>query len=167
MSELQWKMDSKIGPLYLVASSTGLKGIFWKKQDVPMTDSLGRNKGAEEVRLLAKAVHQLEEYLGGKRKSFDLPLDAAGTEFQQRVWKELEKIPYGETRSYADVARTLKNGKASRAVGAANGKNPLSIIVPCHRVIAADGSLGGYAGGLEIKSKLLELERTERDRYSL
>lgn len=159
MTKAQWQMRSIIGPLYLVASETSLHGVFWDKQDVPMAKSL--NAPGKETRLLAKTVGQLEEYFEGKRKAFDLPLEAAGTRFQQSVWNELRKIPYGETRSYKDVARKLKNENAVRAVGTANGRNPHSIIVPCHRVIAADGSLAGYAGGLEIKTKLLALEKKQ------
>jgi len=105
---------------------------------------------------------QLLEYLEGTRKYFDLPLDIRGTEFQKVVWKELVKIPYGETISYKDMAVAIKKSKASRAVGTANGKNPLCIIIPCHRVIASDGSLGGYSGGLSIKMKLLKLEEGAR-----
>jgi methylated-DNA-[protein]-cysteine S-methyltransferase len=109
--------------------------------------------------ILKKAELQLEEYLSGKRKDFDLPLDPSGTKFQKRVWEQLAKIPYGETRSYKDIAKALNQESASRAVGSANGQNPLSIIVPCHRVISSDGSLGGYAGGLGIKETLLNLEK--------
>lgn len=159
MNKAQWQMKSIIGPLYLVASDKGLQGVFWNKQDVPMTKSL--EKDGKEIRILAETVHQLEEYFSGKRKTFNLTFDISGTAFQQSVWKELSKIPYGETRSYKDIAHSIKNDKAVRAVGTANGRNPLSIIVPCHRVIAADKSLGGYAGGLGIKAQLLQLEKGE------
>ena len=103
---------------------------------------------------------QLDEYLRGERKEFEIPLDIQGTDFQKKVWRELLRIPYGETRSYKDIARALKDEKASRAVGTANGQNPLCIIVPCHRVIASNGSLSGYLGGLGMKKKLLSLETT-------
>ena len=103
-------------------------------------------------------VKQLEEYFAGERRRFDLPLDLRGTDFQQRCWQALLKIPYGETRSYADIARAIGQPSAVRAVGLANGQNPVAIVVPCHRVIGSDGSLTGYGGGLEIKRKLLELE---------
>lgn len=102
---------------------------------------------------------QVEDYLAGKRKSFDVKLNPQGTDFQRQVWAELRNIPCGETRSYKQVAEALGNAKASRAVGAANGKNPIPLIIPCHRVIAADGSLAGFAHGTRIKKKLLELEQ--------
>ena len=162
MQILQWKMKSKIGPLYLTASRKGIQGVFWKKQSVPMAKAL-YGAGAE-VKILARAVRQLEEYFGGKRKKFNLPFDVEGTAFQKKVWKELSKIPYAETNSYKDIASRIKNVKAVRAVGTANGMNPLCIIVPCHRVIANDGLLGGYSGGVGIKSKLLKLEQAARIR---
>ena len=112
----------------------------------------------EAAEKTAPYARQLEEYFAGRRRQFDLPLDLHGTEFQKRCWQELLKIPYGETRSYADVARAIGNPSAVRAVGLANGQNPIAIIVPCHRVIGSDGSLTGYGGGLETKRKLLELE---------
>ena len=153
----QWLMQSKAGPIYLVASEKGLKGAFWKKQNVLMTDSL--DEARAEIRHLAKTVRQLEEYFDGHRREFDLQLDVEGTDFQKRVWNELAKIPYGKTVSYLDIAKRLKNEKAVRAVGTANGRNPLSIIVPCHRVVGSNGTLTGYAGGLAAKSVLLNLER--------
>ncbi|MDE6659229.1 MAG: methylated-DNA--[protein]-cysteine S-methyltransferase [Eubacterium sp.] len=106
-----------------------------------------------------QAIQQLEEYFSGARKNFDLPLEMNGTEFQLKVWNELCNIPYGETRSYKDIAEKIGNPKAVRAVGGANNKNKLMIIVPCHRVIGADGSLTGYAGGMDAKKKLIELEK--------
>ncbi|MBY0316573.1 MAG: methylated-DNA--[protein]-cysteine S-methyltransferase [Bdellovibrionales bacterium] len=154
---LQWMMKTEITSLYLIASAKGLRGVYWKKQNVPFAPSLA---GSDPVtQNLYQAVKQLEEYFAGQRRVFDLPLDRKGTAFQEKVWSELSKIPYGTTLSYKDIARKIKNEKAVRAVGTANGKNPLSIVVPCHRVIAADGSLGGFAGGLSTKTKLLELER--------
>lgn len=111
-------------------------------------------------RLLDRAEHQLAEYFAGKRTGFDLPLASDGTEFQKKVWSELLRIPYGETASYGEIARRLGYEPGiSRAVGAANGANPIPIVVPCHRVIGADGSLTGYAGGIDRKRTLLELER--------
>lgn len=101
---------------------------------------------------------QLAEYLRGERREFDLPLAPRGTEFQRRVWSALQEIPYGETRSYAELAEAAGSPRGYRAVGQANGRNPLGVVIPCHRVIAADGGLGGYTGGLERKRKLLELE---------
>ena len=112
-----------------------------------------------ETALLKEAIKQLNEYLDGKRIFFDLPLDPKGTEFQKKVWNALKEIPFGETRSYGEIAKIIGNEKASRAVGMANNKNPIAIIVPCHRVIGANGKLVGYAGGLDIKEKLLNLEK--------
>lgn len=106
---------------------------------------------------------ELVEYLGGKRKTFDIKYKLIGTKFQLAVWRELLKIPYGETRSYKEIAQALGNAQAARAVGNANNKNPLQIIVPCHRVIGADGDLKGYAAGVGIKAKLLKLERQGQD----
>ena len=157
MNSVQWVMKSKVGALYLIASSKGLHGLFWQKQNVPMVKSLNTNE--KGVKILAETVRQLEEYFVGKRKNFRLPVDVTGTEFQRRVWAELSKIPYGETRSYKDIACALKNEKAVRAVGTANGRNPISIVVPCHRVIGANGTLAGFAGGLTTKAKLLEHEK--------
>lgn len=152
------KIETKIGPLYLVASAHALHGVHWHKQNIPMIDG---DSGAEEI-YLKKAAKQLADYLDGTRQEFDLELEAEGTDFQKKVWRELAKIPYGETRSYKEIAALVKNSKACRAVGTANGRNPISIIVPCHRVIASDATMGGYAGGLSIKEKLLTLERTSR-----
>jgi methylated-DNA-[protein]-cysteine S-methyltransferase len=154
---IQWEVKSKFGTFYLVASEIGLQGVLWKKRDIPLTKSL--NGVGKEFEILNQTLRQLSEYSHGKRKVFDLPLDVIGTDFQKQVWSELGQIPYGETRSYRDIARALKNEKAVRAVGAANGRNPISIIVPCHRVIGANGTLTGYAGGLAAKTKLLELEK--------
>ena len=112
--------------------------------------------------LLKKCCKQLDEYFSGKRKTFDVPLDAKGTKFQKQVWRELQKIPFGKTLSYGDIAKKIKNPKASRAVGGANNKNPIAIVVPCHRVIGANGKLVGYAGGLHRKAWLLKHERRDR-----
>jgi methylated-DNA-[protein]-cysteine S-methyltransferase len=111
-----------------------------------------------ETQLIKKASTQIEEYLNGKRKKFSLPLAMRGTEFQMDVWRALQTIPYGETRSYKEIAEIVKRPKAVRAVGMANHRNPISIIVPCHRVIGHNGSLTGYGGGLPLKRRLLELE---------
>lgn len=112
----------------------------------------------EETLLLSQAVQELDEYFEGRRREFDLPLKPHGTAFQKRVWEALRRIPYGKTASYRDIAKAVENPRGFRAVGNANGKNPIVIVVPCHRVIAADGSLGGYTGGLDIKRFLLEHE---------
>lgn len=113
----------------------------------------------KETKLLERAKQELVEYAEGRRKSFDLPLAAKGTEFQKKVWDALRSIPYGETRTYKQIAEQVGNPKGCRAVGMANNKNPIGIIVPCHRVIGSDGSLTGYAGGVDIKRRLLELEQ--------
>lgn len=155
MQKYQKRIKSKIGPLFIVVSDKGLNGIFWDEQDVP---NIQKNN-ITAVEILSKVETQLSEYFEGKRKEFDLALDAEGTDFQKRVWARLQKIPYGQTKSYKDIAAELKKPNACRAVGNANGKNPISLIVPCHRVIAADGSIGGYAGGLHIKKFLLDLEK--------
>ncbi len=109
-----------------------------------------------------KVENEFNEYLGGKRKTFDIPINLVGTEFQKKVWNELLNIPYGETRSYKDIAKAIGNEKASRAIGNANNKNPVMIIVPCHRVIGSNNKLVGYGGGLDMKEKLLELERNNK-----
>lgn len=157
MSKVQRKVNSKIGPLYLVASAKALHGIFWKSQN-----EAKEKVDSVEARLLDYAEAQITEYLNGERKAFDIPLELEGTEFQKKVWTELLKIPYGQTRSYKEIAKALKDSNASRAVGTANGRNPISLIVPCHRVIASDGTLGGYAGGLPTKEFLLSLEKTSK-----
>lgn len=151
----QMKMNSPIGPLALSASERGLVQI-----DFMPAVEISRGKGrAAEILHIAK--DQLEEYFAGARKCFDLPLDISGSAFQRKVWKALASIPYGQTRSYKELALLSGSSKAFRAVGGANGKNPLPIILPCHRVVRADGKLGGYSGGLEIKKALLDLERRE------
>ena len=157
MNKFQWKMQSSIGPLYLTVNKIGLVAILWKKANTPMLKFLDDNSA--ESKIMLQAITEINEYLKGERRKFSIKLLPEGTEFQQRVWNELKKIPYGETRSYKDIAICLNDKNASRAVGTANGKNPISLIVPCHRVINTSGSLGGYAGGLDIKTILLELER--------
>ena len=125
--------------------------------------SFGYLPGDEQEKpVLQDAIVQLEEYFTGKRKVFTLPLHTNGTPFQESVWYQLQQIPYGETRSYADIAFEIDNPKAFRAVGMANNRNPIGIIIPCHRVIGKNGALVGYAGGLQYKQKLLELERLYR-----
>lgn len=119
-----------------------------------------KNISLTETSLMKETVRQIREYLGGKRKSFDLPIAPSGTEFRQKVWSALQSVPYGETRSYKEIAVQIGNENACRAVGMANNKNPLPIIIPCHRIVGSDGKLVGYAGGLEIKEYLLNLERT-------
>ena len=153
MEKAQRKIDSEIGPLYLVASEKFLHGIFWRDQGVASEQAT-----SVVSQILDKTEKQIREYLRGQRTTFDIPLKLEGTDFQKRVWAELEKIPYGQTKSYKQIASALNDPKACRAVGTANGKNPISLIVPCHRVINESGKLGGYAGGLNIKEHLLNLE---------
>ena len=157
MSLFQWSMNSPFGPLYLLATEKGLRGIYWRKQEAVTYKRLEGT--SPEVRVLLKAEGQLKEYFAGKRQKFDLKFDFEGTAFQKQVWHALAKIPYGETRSYAEIASSIRNPKAVRAVGTANGKNPLCILIPCHRVVRSTGEAGGYAGGLRVKSRLLALER--------
>ena len=151
-------IPSPIGGLKLVASDEGLAAILWEN-DNPRRVRLGNLVENPEHRLLAKAEKELSEYFGGKRQSFTAPLDMGGTYFQKQVWEALLGIPYGETRTYGQLANQLGNPKATRAVGAANGRNPIAIIVPCHRVVGFDGKLTGFAGGLDAKAHLLRLER--------
>ena len=151
---MAWRTILRPAPgfvLSVVASEKGICQVSFGEA-APGPDAAGSNA------LLDKATLQLEEYFAGRRRSFDLPLDLRGTEFQLRVWNALLVIPYGETKTYADIARMVATPKAVRAVGAANGANPVAIIVPCHRVIGADGSLVGYGGGLDLKKRLLALE---------
>lgn len=143
-------VDSPIGSLQLLSDGTALVQIRFAGRHVPAA-------GGDDPALAAGA-RQLQEYFAGQRKHFDLPLAAAGTGFQQSVWRALGEIPYGELRSYRDIARHIGREKAVRAVGAANGRNPLPIVVPCHRVVGSDGSLTGFGGGLDIKRQLLALE---------
>lgn len=116
------------------------------------------NATKKETPVIKEALRQLSDYFDGELKKFDLPLKLSGTPFQMKTWEALQTIPYGETRSYGDIAKQIGNGKASRAVGMANHNNPISIVIPCHRVIGANGSLTGYGGGLPVKQQLLELE---------
>jgi len=150
-------MKSPVGDLNLVASEKGLAAILWPNDD-PKRVRLAPLLEQLNLPVLAETERQLEDYFKGKRRSFDLPLDFAGTDFQKSVWQALLRIPYGLTRSYGEIANELGNAKAMRAVGAANGRNPISIVAPCHRVIGASGKLTGFAGGLETKEFLLRLE---------
>jgi len=153
---------SPVGSLKLVATDKGLAAILWENDD-PKRVRLGPLTERPTHPVLLRAEKQLGEYFQGKRKAFSIDLDPAGTPFQGRVWDALSKIPYGETRTYGQIARQLGKPRAVRAVGAANGRNPLSIVVPCHRVIGASGKLTGFAGGLGAKARLLALEQDARD----
>jgi methylated-DNA-[protein]-cysteine S-methyltransferase len=146
-----------VGTLTLVATGKGLVAVLWPRDD-PGRVKLPVLTRDENHPILCKAEKELTEYFAGKRKRFTVALDFAGTAFQKRVWQALLEIPFGETRSYRDIAVKLGKPAATRAVGAANGRNPISIIAPCHRVVGANGALTGFAGGLETKAKLLALE---------
>ena len=171
--------DSPFGKLTVSCSNKGLRALHIGPERIRANGSLSRarkrnaNQTTAEfirasesnepgARLARQAIAELQEYAAGRRKRFTLPLDLQGTPFQRKVWKALCAIPYGETRSYLQIARAAGNPRASRAVGMANHNNPVAIVVPCHRVIASDGTLGGYAGGLDIKSKMLQLEKASR-----
>ena len=156
MRKLQMEMASALGPLYLVASAAGLHGLYWQAQPLPLVTTAD----TAEQQVFAATQQQVREYLMGTRRTFDINLLAEGGVFQKSVWAELATIPYGTTISYKALAARVNNLNAYRAVGAANGRNPLCIIVPCHRVIAANGKLGGYAGGIFAKEQLLTLEKT-------
>ena len=150
-------MPSPVGRLTLVASDAGLAAVLWEN-DNPRRVPLAVNGDDPKHPVLRETEKQLKEYFAGKRTAFDLPLDFHGTDFQKKVWRALLKIPFGQTRSYGQIARALGKPSAMRAVGAANGRNPISIIAPCHRVIGKDGQLTGFAGGLKAKAQLLALE---------
>ncbi|WP_027399442.1 methylated-DNA--[protein]-cysteine S-methyltransferase [Anaerovorax odorimutans] len=145
--------NSPLGNIGITESNGYIDNLFF--QDLDINNEYIIN----ETPLLKEAKKQLEEYFSGKRKEFDLPLAPAGTEFMKKDWQALLQIPYGETRSYKEIAAMIGKPKACRAVGMANNRNPIAIIIPCHRVIGSNGSLIGYAGGLHIKSYLLNLEK--------
>ncbi|WP_020574258.1 methylated-DNA--[protein]-cysteine S-methyltransferase [Actinopolymorpha alba] len=149
-------IDSPVGPLELVAVDGALTEIHFAGT-APATQG-----DLDSDPVLREAVDQLTAYFGGVRTEFDLPLDGRGSEFQKRVWQALTEVPYGETWSYAQLARHIGSPTASRAVGAANGQNPLPVVVPCHRVVGTNGTLVGYGGGLDRKRVLLELEAKVR-----
>lgn len=147
--------------IFVFQTKIGLVAIEDNGTEITDVNVISENHSIEvnETSLLKNAALQLNEYLEGKRNSFDLPLNPNGTEFQKKVWAALCDIPYGETRSYKQIAEYIGNPKACRAVGMANNKNPIMIFIPCHRVVGSDGSLTGYAGGLDMKEKLLSLEK--------
>lgn len=153
-------MDSPVGALKLVAHDHALVAVMWDNEDHKRV-RLAELIEDHQHPMLLRVKKQLEQYFAGQRQQFDLPLDFKGTDFQQQVWQTLLTIPYGETRSYKEIAVQIGNKKAVRAVGAANGKNPISIIAPCHRVIGSSGALVGFAGGLDKKQILLSLEQSK------
>ncbi|AXC12998.1 Methylated-DNA--protein-cysteine methyltransferase [Acidisarcina polymorpha] len=156
---------SPIGPLKVVASETGLVAILWEN-DSPRRVRLSELVERPDHALLTRTEKELDEYFAGKRDAFTVPLDMRGTQFQKEVWAALLEIPFGETRTYGQLAIQLGNPKATRAVGAANGRNPLAILVPCHRVIGFSGKLTGFAGGLDAKAHLLRLEGRDEMLFS-
>jgi methylated-DNA-[protein]-cysteine S-methyltransferase len=153
-------IGSPVGPLNLVASGEGLVAILWK-DDNPRRVRLGNVVEDQTNSILLETERQLAEYFAGQRKVFTVKLAFAGTVFQRRVWTALLTIPYGERRSYGEIAKQIGSPAAVRAVGAANGRNPISIIAPCHRVVGSTGKLTGFAGGLQVKAQLLALEAGE------
>jgi methylated-DNA-[protein]-cysteine S-methyltransferase len=152
----QITIDSPVGPLTIAATDLGLRWILWPGEHRPIAagDVVER-----PTPLLQRAAGQLDEYFAGTRTEFDVPLDPAGTPFQQQAWAVLRTIPYGSTMSYGEQARRLGDPNKARAVGAANGRNPISIVVPCHRVVGSNGALTGFAAGVETKAWLLEHEQ--------
>jgi methylated-DNA-[protein]-cysteine S-methyltransferase len=153
--------DSPVGVLSLVATDHALVALVWR---VEGHSRAGFENAVEKPRhpLLRETARQLREYFAGARRKFELPLEFRGTEFQRRVWAALLEIPYGQTRTYGQIAEAIGNSSAVRAVGAANGRNPISIIAPCHRVIGMNGDLTGFGGGLDAKAHLLSLEAPQR-----
>jgi len=151
------EIESPVGKLKLVASSNALVAVLWEREQLNRV-KLDTATLDPQHPILLETERQLAEYFSGKRIDFDLPLQPDGSEFQKKVWRALREIPFGQTRSYRDLAKAVGSSRAARAVGAANSKNPLSIVVPCHRVVGANGSLTGFAGGVETKAALLALE---------
>jgi methylated-DNA-[protein]-cysteine S-methyltransferase len=158
MPILYAQLESPIGALLLVSKDSRLSQITFAKDGRPVVP---KPQWQEDAAALSEPIRQLRAYFAGELETFDLPLAPEGTPFQQKVWGELLKIPYGNTTSYGDLAKRIGNPKASRAVGLANGSNPIPIVIPCHRVIGSNGKLTGYGGGLPIKEKLLALERRQ------
>lgn len=148
-----YKYRTIIGPLFILENNGSIVGISNKVEGLQGT--------YKETEVIKETYRQLSEYLDGKRELFDIPIKTQGTDFQEKVWKALKQIPYGETRSYKEIAIEIGNPKAMRAVGMANNRNPIMIVIPCHRVIGANGQLIGYGGGLDVKEKLLTLEKAK------
>lgn len=148
-----YKYRTIIGPLFILENNGSIVGISNKVEGWQ-----GINK---ETEVIKETYRQLSEYFAGKRDSFDIPIKTQGTDFQEKVWNALKQIPYGETRSYKEIAIAIGKPKAMRAVGMANNRNPIMIVIPCHRVIGANGQLIGYGGGLDVKEKLLTLEKAK------
>ena len=152
-------MKSPVGTLRLVASDKGLAGVWFERSRPERVRPRGDVESARHP-VLVEAERQLREYFAGRRQAFELKLDFVGTPFQRSVWNALLTIPFGQTRSYGQIAKQVGRPSASRAVGAANGRNPVSIVAPCHRVVGSTGALTGFGGGLEVKERLLRLEKS-------
>lgn len=157
--------ESKLGKIFIAQDEIGITEVSIIT-DLEQESEESKSRRClrfefQETELIRDTMRQLTQYLEGTRKEFEIPLNPKGTQFQQKVWAALKAIPYGETRSYKEIARTVGNEKASRAIGMANHNNPIMCIIPCHRVIGANGTLVGYAGGLKIKEQLLNMERTK------
>lgn len=148
--------ETEIGPIGIAEEEGRITDVFFKERELVKDIDGAVVKETEQIKEAGK---QIDEYLKGRRKEFDLPLEPRGTDFQKAAWNALLTIPYGETRSYKQMAEQVGNPKASRAIGLANNRNPIAIVIPCHRVIGADGKLVGYGGGLDIKEFLLNLEK--------
>lgn len=157
---IQATIATPIGPLYVITDGKNVYGVHFERQD----NLEGNVSTTAAKQMVTQVARQLNEYFVGKRLKFELSLSPEGTDFQKLVWKQLAKIPYAKTTSYQDIAKAIGHPKAIRAVGSANGKNPFCVIVPCHRVIASDGTLGGYSGGVKIKEQLLGIEKNNRQR---
>lgn len=156
------RLDSPIGVLTLIGSDDGLSHVLFEGQepsDVGLPDDL---PDADGHPVLDAAARQLDEYFAGDRRTFDLPLALDGTEFQEAAWRALAGVPYGETRTYGEQADAIGRPGAFRAVGAANGRNPIPVILPCHRIVGANGDLTGFAGGIDVKRRLLDLEQQQQ-----
>jgi len=154
--------DSPVGTLTLVAGETGLRAVVWPGRDWRHVGLAGVSAEPGRSRVLDRAALELDEYFAGDRTTFDVPLELEGTDFQLAAWRALGDIPYGETRSYSEQAARIGRPSAVRAVGAANGRNPVSIVLPCHRVVGSNGALRGFGGGLDVKEWLLEHESAAR-----
>jgi methylated-DNA-[protein]-cysteine S-methyltransferase len=152
------EIPSPVGKLKLVATDDALVAVLWPGDNPKQLGLDVQKVGNGNHPVLSETERQLSEYFAGKRTRFELPLDPRGTTFQKKVWQSLKKIPFGKTQTYLDIAKAIGAPRASRAVGGATGRNPLSIVVPCHRVIGSDGTLTGFGGGLPTKAKLLALE---------
>ena len=156
--EYTWMQDTPVGRLLLAGDDAGLRYLLFDRVRTPGQKSLPKPDWTENAARFCDVVKQLKEYFNGQRHEFDVQLAAEGTEFQQKVWNALTTVPFGETASYGQIAKSIGRPEASRAVGMANGRNPISIIVPCHRIIGSNGKLVGYGGGLNRKKTLLTLE---------